>query len=102
MDEQAQEYYSNEIERLNEVLALSRSANERLKADNESLAKELADIKTRRWFEVLETSVDERTGMLAVVKTVYRMQVESIRLEASPEMYMGMSGYLPEQVGGHA
>lgn len=60
---------------------------ENLEESNASLAKELGEIKSRRWWEEIEMVRDERSGQIAIVKTHYRMQMESMRLEVSPEMY---------------
>ena len=51
-----------------------------------ALQEELRDIKTRRSWEDLSMVTDERTGMTAVVRTYYRWQAETMRLDVSPEM----------------
>lgn len=68
---------SDEIERLRRVVASKDKIID-------SLGVELAEIKTRRWYETIEMVTDQRTGRPAVIKTMYRMQIDGIRLELDP------------------
>lgn len=60
--------------------------NGELKRKNESLSKEIHDIKTRRYWEEVNVYTDDRTGRLVVVKTVYQYEPKTMRLEVTPEM----------------
>lgn len=66
--------------------------NQKLIAQVKALQNDIADIKNRRYWEEVEMFTDKTTGMSAAVRTVYRWQAETMRLEFTPDMF-GAASY---------
>ena len=75
------------------ISSLAASALDKQKKID-SLGKDLQDIKSRRGWEEITLATDDRTGRMAVVRTYYRWQAESMRLDFDQSM-MPQPGYLP-------
>lgn len=53
--------------------------------EGQRLAKELQDLKTRRYWDELDMVTDPRTGNTVVIRTHYEWAMKGMRLEISPE-----------------
>jgi hypothetical protein len=93
-DRYVHEYWDPDVESVvvDDVTASVKDAFsevERLTKDNESLDKQLTDIRTRRGWDELSIATDERTGRVIAVRTFYQWEAKTLRLEVSPEMLGG-------------
>ncbi len=72
------------------VQALGRKAV-KLTSKVTALQKDLSDIKNRRYWEDVELFYDKNTGMVAAIRTTYRWQAETMRLDFTPDMISALS-----------
>jgi len=67
------------------VQAVGRKATD-LSLKVAALQKDLSDLKNRRYWEDIELFTDKNTGMVTTIRTTYRWQAETMRLDFTPEM----------------
>jgi len=78
---------TDEVNRLIQDLRDKRDALQKQVA---ALQKELVDIKSRRYWDEVELVTNKTTGMTAAIRTTYRWQAETMRLDFTNEMYSAM------------